>query len=213
MSQYFPKPCRSFGGSVKVELDLSIYAIKAELKNATGIGASSFAKKTDLVNLKSDADKLDIDRLKNVPNNLNSLKSKVDKLEVDKKVPAPFNLSKLSDTVKNDVVKNDVYNAKIKIIEDKMPEITNLATYASLNAQIKKVEIEIPIITNLATIAALTTVENKIPNVSDLIKKADYDVKISEMESKYFATSDYNKFTSNTLDANITTKKKQFKAR
>ena len=64
-----------------------------------------------------------------------------------------------------------------------------------------------PSITNLATAAALTTVKNKIPNVSDLVKKADYDAKISEIENKYFTTSDYNKFTSNnTLDAKITKK-------
>ena len=61
-------------------------------------------------------------------------------------------------------------------------------------------------ITNLGTTAALTTVENKIPNFSDLVKKADYDAKISDIEDKYFTTSDYNKFTSNTLDAKITQK-------
>ena len=59
---------------------------------------------------------------KNVPNNL---KSKVDKLHVDKLVPVPVDLSKLSDAVKN-VVKKDAYNAKIKDIEDKIPNITNL---------------------------------------------------------------------------------------
>ena len=47
----------------------------------------------------------------------------------------------------------------------------------------------------LATTTALTTVENKMPNVSDLVNKPDYDAKISEMENKYFTTSDYNKFT------------------
>ena len=56
------------------------------------------------------------------------MKSKVDKLDVDKFVPVPVDLSKLSDVVKNDVVKKDVYNAKIKNIEDKIPDITNLAT-------------------------------------------------------------------------------------
>ena len=54
--------------------------------------------------------------------------------------------------------------------------------------------------------AALTTVENKIPNVSDLVKKADYDVKIPEIENKDFITSDYNKFTRNTLDVKLTQK-------
>ena len=62
---------------------------------------------------------------------------------------------------------------------------------------------QIPSITNLAATAALTTVENKIPNVSDLIKKVDYSAKISEIENKYFTTFDYNKLTSNTLYAKI----------
>ena len=74
---------------------------KTDLKNATGVDTSSFAKKVDLTNLKSGIDKLDIDKLKNVvPTNLSSLKSKVDKLDVDKLVPVPVDLSKLSDVVK-----------------------------------------------------------------------------------------------------------------
>ena len=77
-------------------------------------------KKIDLANLKSNVDKLDIDKLKNIPNNLSNLKSKVDRLDVYKLVPAPADLSKLSDLVKNNVVKKDVYDAKIKNIEDKI---------------------------------------------------------------------------------------------
>ena len=57
-------------------------------------------KRTDLANLKSDADKLYIDKLKTVPNNLSNLKSKVDKLDADELVPVPLDLSKLSDAVK-----------------------------------------------------------------------------------------------------------------
>ena len=68
----------------------------------------NFAKKTDLANLKSDVDKLDINKLKTVPTNLSNLKSKVDKLDVDRLLPVP------ADVVKNDVVKKDLYNAKIK---------------------------------------------------------------------------------------------------
>ena len=49
------------------------------MKNATGVDTLPFAKKTDLVNLKSDIDKLDIDKLKNVSTDLNNSKSKVDK--------------------------------------------------------------------------------------------------------------------------------------
>ena len=52
------------------------------------------------------------------------MKSKVDKLNVDKLVPASFDLSKVSSVVKNDVVKRDACNAKIKNIEDKIPDIT-----------------------------------------------------------------------------------------
>ena len=74
-----------------------------------------------------------------------------------------------------------IYNAKIKNIEDKIPDVTYLATNTNLNAKINEIKNEIPSITNLATTAALTTVGNKIPNVSDLVKKEDYDAKISEM--------------------------------
>ena len=71
-------------------------------------------KKTDLANLKSDVDKLDIGKLKNVPINLSNLESKVDQLDVDKLVSVPVDLSKLIDVVKNNVVKKLVYNAKIR---------------------------------------------------------------------------------------------------
>ena len=113
---------------------MSNYARKADLKNATGVDTLKFAKRVDLADLKSDVDKLDIDKLKNVPTNLSYLKSKVDKLNFDKLVPAPVELSKLSDVAKNDVVKKDLYNAKIKKIEVKIADITNLATNDSLNA-------------------------------------------------------------------------------
>ena len=145
MSKYFPGP-KSLGGRVKVELDLSNYATKADLKNATGVDTLDSAKETDLANLKSDVDKLDIDKLKTLSTNLSNLKSKVDKLDVDKLVPVPVDLSKLSDVVKNDVVKKDVYNAKIKNIEDKIPDITNLATNTTLNAKINKVKNKILIL-------------------------------------------------------------------
>ena len=61
---------------MKVEIDFTNYATKSYLKNATGVDTSKFAKKVDLVNLKSNVDKLDIDKLKNAPNNLSNLKIK-----------------------------------------------------------------------------------------------------------------------------------------
>ena len=100
----FPKP-KSFGANAKVELDLSEldlsnYSTKADVKNATDVDTSDFAKKTDLANLKSDVNKLDIDKLKNVPSNLSNLKSKVNKSDVDKLVPVPVDISKLSYIIK-----------------------------------------------------------------------------------------------------------------
>ena len=75
MSEYFPEP-NFLGGRVKVALDLSNYATKADLKNATGADTSKFAKRVNFVNLKSNVDKLDIDKLKNVQTNLSNLKSR-----------------------------------------------------------------------------------------------------------------------------------------
>ena len=84
------------------------------------------------------------------------MKNKTDKLDVDKLVPIPVDLSKPSYVVKNDVIKKDVYNSKIKKnIEDNIPDITNLATNSSLNAKINDVKGEIPNITNLASNASL----------------------------------------------------------
>ena len=98
MSQYFPKPFRSFGGNINIKVDLSNYATKTGLKNVRYVDTSSFALKTNLASLKTEVDKLDIDKL----------------------VPVPIDLSKLSDVVKNDVVKKTMYNklvAKVNNID------------------------------------------------------------------------------------------------
>ena len=87
---------------IEIELDLPNYETKSDLKNATGVYTLQFAKKDDLANLKSEVDKLDIDKLS--------------ELDGDKLKLFPVDLSKLSDVIKNDVVKKDLYNAKIKIL-------------------------------------------------------------------------------------------------
>ena len=74
MRQYFSKPHEAFGADINVKVDLSNYARKADLKNATGVDTSKFAKKVDLVSLKSNLDQLDIDKVKNVPTDLSNLK-------------------------------------------------------------------------------------------------------------------------------------------
>ena len=176
---------------MKVKLELSNYATKADLKNATGADTSAFAKAIDFANLNFHVDKLDNDKLKNVPSGLGSLKSKVDKLNIGESETTPVDISKLSDVVKNKVVKKTEYNAKIKDIEDKIPDIkisdspntktnevnskipsiTNLATNAVLYAKINEVKCKIPGVTNLDITTALADVENKIPIVSNLGKK------------------------------------------
>ena len=88
MSQYFP-PDRSSRGDVKVELDLSNYATKTNLKNVKHGDVSSFASKTNLASLKIEVDEIDAGKLKTVP----------------------VDLAKLSNVVKNDVVKKTEYNS------------------------------------------------------------------------------------------------------
>ena len=127
MTQYFPKSFETFGRDFNVTVDLSNYATKADNKNITHVDTSNFALKPNLANLKTELDRLDIDKLKSLPNNLSNLKTKVDELDIDKLVPLPTDLSKLSNAVKNEVVKKTEYNAKIKSIEDKIPDISNLA--------------------------------------------------------------------------------------
>ena len=96
-------------------------------------------------------------------------------------MPVPTDLSKLSDVVNNDVVKKTEYDAKIKNIEDKIPDISNLATESNLNIKINAVKNEIPSITGIATTSALTAVENKIPSISNLVKKAYHDTEVVEI--------------------------------
>ena len=69
---------------MKVEVNLSNYATKADLKDGTGVDTSDFAERTNLADWKSDEYNLDIDKLKNIPSNLSDLKGKVDKRDVNK---------------------------------------------------------------------------------------------------------------------------------
>ena len=98
MSQYFPKPYEPFGRDINVKVDVSNYVIKTSIKNISHVDTSSFALKSNLASLKTGLDKLDIDKL----------------------VPVPVDLRKLSDAVKNDVVKKSVYDtlvAKVNSID------------------------------------------------------------------------------------------------
>ena len=96
MSQYFPKPYEPFGGDINVKVDLSSYATKSDIKNITHVDTSHFALKTNLASLKTEVHKLDIHKL----------------------VPVPVDLRKLSDVVKNDVVKKTEYDELAAKVND-----------------------------------------------------------------------------------------------
>ena len=148
MSQYFPKPFNShFGDSIKVNIDLSNYATKTDLKNVTHVDTSSFALKTNLASLKTEVDKLDIDKL----------------------APVPVDLSKLSDVVKNDVVKKTVYDKLVA----KVNNIDTSDFVLKTKYQTDKTELEkkIPDVTNFVKKTKLTGLEDKNPDVSSLATK------------------------------------------
>ena len=133
-----------------------------------------------------------------MPTNLSNLKSKVDKLDVDKLVPVPVDLSKLGDVVKNNVVKKDVYNAKIKNVEDKIPDNTKLASNTTLKAKTNEVPNEIRSITNLATTAALNVktneVKNELPNITNSATTTAFTAAASKMPDhrKYITSPEFN---------------------
>ena len=171
-------------------------------------------QKKNLANLKTDKFKVD--------------KVKVDKLDIDKLVPVPVDLGKLSDAVKNDVVKKTAYDklvAKVNNIdtsdfvlktkyqtnktelEKNIPDVTDFVKKANFT----ELENKIPDISNLVTKTALTTVENKVPDVSSLVKKTDYDTKITEIENKlsdhnhdkYIDTSEFHELAADVFNARL----------
>ena len=113
---YYP-PYRSSSNNIKVKLDLTNYATKDDVKNITRVDVSSYATKTNLASLKTEVDKTDTDKLKTVP----------------------VDLAKLSNVVKNDVVKKTDYSTKVTSIEAQIAGLTkntvdNLADITKLKA-------------------------------------------------------------------------------
>ena len=101
------------------------------------------------------------------------------------------------------LVKNTLYSELVKKNHAIELLILLISIKTDYNAKIKDIENEIPNISNLATTAALTSPEKKIPNISNLIKKVDYDTKIKDIENKYLIISGYNKFSNEILDNKI----------
>ena len=177
MRQYFLQLFKSFGGNINVKVDLSSYATKTDLKHVTLVDTSTFALQKDLAIWKTEVDDLDIDKL----------------------VPVPVDLSKLSNVVKDNVVKKAVYDKLVSKVnnidtskfvlktkyqadkaelEKKTFDVTDLAEKTKL----AELETKMPDVSGLATKTALTAVENKMTNVSSLAKNSNYDTKISELE-------------------------------
>ena len=154
MTQYYP-PYRSSSNNIKVKLDLVNYATKTDLKNITYADVSSFASKTNLASLKTEVDKIDTDKLKTVP----------------------ADLAKLSNVVKNDVVKKTDYNAKVTSIEGQIAGVTKNAT-DNLNDIIKLKAVDTNNFVLKTKFSAdintlddkIDGVEKKIPNISGLFK-------------------------------------------
>ena len=182
MSEYFPKPYKSFREDIKIRVNHSNYATKAYIKNIAHVDTSNFVLKTNLANLKTEVDKLDINKL----------------------LPVPTDLSKLSNVVKNDVIKKTEYNKLVNKVnnidtsgfilktkydayklelENKIPDTSNLIKKTDYNTKITEIEYKIPDTSNLAKEAALTTVENKIPDINSLAKKSDYNTKLTEVKN------------------------------
>ena len=148
MSQCFPKQYRSFEGNVKVKVDLSCYATEAELKNAPGFDTSKLAAKSDLASLKAEVDKIDVEKLKTVP----------------------VDLSKLSNVVKNEVVKKTVYNKLVANVNN----IDTSGFVSKTKYDTDKSDLE----------KKISDADKKIPNTSGLVKKTDLNAKITKIEGK-----------------------------
>ena len=188
MSQYFPKLFNShFGDSIKVKIDLSNYATKTDIKNISHVDTSRFALET----------------------NLASLKTEVDKLHIEKLIPIPVDLSKLSDVVKNDVVKKTVFNKLVAKVDN--IDTSDFVLKTKYNTDKTELENKIPDISNLATKTALTAIESKIPRANKLVKKTDYNTKVTEIENKlnnqnhdkYIDTSEFNKLATDVFNARL----------
>ena len=159
---YYP-PYKSSTNNIKVELDLSNYATKDDVKNITHVDVSSYATKTNLSALKTEVDKIDVDKLKTVPDDL----------------------AKLSNVVKNEVVKKTDFSADNYVTRTKFSTDTN-----SLDDKIDKVEKEIPDISSLETKRNATTLVNNLNNRIDNLKINDYAKKTSL--SGYILASTFN---------------------
>ena len=162
MSTCYPS-YKSFSNNIIVELDLTNYATKTDLKNITHTHVSSFSSKTNLAALKTKVDKIDVDKLKTVPDDL----------------------AKWSNAVKHEVVKKTDFSADDYVKKTKFSGDIN-----SLDEKIDKVEKKIPDVSSLETKRNVTTLVKNLDNRIDDLKIKDYAKKTSL--SSYMLTSIFN---------------------
>ena len=176
MSSY--PPYKSSSNNIKVELDLTNYATKTDVKNITYVDVSSFASKTNLPALKTEVNKIDVDKLKTTP----------------------IDLDRLSNLVKNDVVKKTDYNTKVTSIEGQLAGITkntidNLADITKLKAvHTSNFVLKTKLASDVNTLEnKIDTVDKKIPDISgiatktslnDYLQTSTFNSKVTEVENK-----------------------------
>ena len=174
---YYP-PYKSSSNNVKVELDLTNYATKTDLKNITRVDVSSFASKTNLAELKTEVDKIDTDKLKTTPTDL----------------------AKLTNAIENDVVKKTDYNTKVTSIEAQIAGLTkntvdNLADITKLKAvDTNSFVLKTKLASDVTTLEnKIDTVDKKIPDISGLATKTSlnsylqtstFNSRVTEVENK-----------------------------
>ena len=181
---------------------MSNYATKTDLKNVTHVDTSSFALKTNLVNLKIEVDKLDIDKLAPVLIDLSRLSDV--KMMLLKKTVYDKLVAKVNNIDTSDFVLKTKYQTEKTELENKIPNVTHFLKKAKLT----ELENKIPDISNLAIKTALTTVENKITDVSNLVNKIDYSTKVTKIENKvinhnhdkYITTPEFNKLAADAFN-------------
>ena len=209
MSQYFPTPISDYK-NIKVKIDWTNYATKKDINDIIYVDTSNSALETNLSSLKTEVDKLDIDKLATVPVDLSKL-SNVVKTDVAKKTVYDILVAKVNNIDTNNFVLKTNFNNKFTGLENKIPNTSGLVKKTDYNSKITEIENKIPDISRLATKATLTTVENKIPSISGLVKKTDYNTNITDIENilnnhnhdKYVATSEFNALAANVFNARL----------
>ena len=188
MSEYFPKPFRSTE-NIRIKGDLSNYATKADIKNITHVDTSNFALKTNLANLKTEVDKLDIDKLVPVPADLSKL-SNVVKNNFVKKTAYDKLVAKVNNIDTSDFVLKTNYNTKITELENKIPSISNLVIKTDCNTKVTEIEKKLTdhnhykyIDTSKFNTLATNVFNTRIAQ-ANLITKTDFDAKLASLNRK-----------------------------